>query len=60
MKEQLFYVAGNIDTLNDKTDFRIGGFVQIGTMDQARQYLQQKQKGSQQKLKLFQLVEMEI
>jgi len=60
MKDQLFYVAGNVDRFEDKSELHLGGFVQTGTVDEARRYLQEKQKNSQQKLKLFQLVEMEV
>lgn len=60
MAQNIFYVAGNVDQWDGKAELHLGGFVQTGDIEQARHYLQEKQKGSQQKLKLFQLVELEI
>lgn len=60
MAQDIFYVAGNIDQWDGKSELHLGGFVQTGNLEQAHRYLQEKQKVSQQKLKLFQLVELEV
>lgn len=60
MQQQIFFVAGHIDHDQGRDDFRIGGFVQTGTLQQAQQYIAEKQRTSQNKLRLYQLTEMEV
>ena len=60
MQEKIFYVAGHVEHDEDKVDFRIGGFVQSGTLQEAQQYIAQKQRTSQNKLRLYQLTELQV
>ena len=60
MQQQIFFVAGHVDRDEDQEEFRIGGFVQTGTLQQAQQYIAEKQRTSQNKLRLYQLTELEV
>lgn len=62
--QHINYVAAtprkNFDD-SSKIDLSLGGFIQTGTIDDAKRYFAQKKKEtSDGKIKLYQLVEMEI
>lgn len=58
MGENMYFVAASIWN-NEKQDLSLEGFVRRGTLEEAKQYLEDKRQGKKDEIKLYKLVEVD-
>ena len=62
MEEQMHYVAAHywVTASDERPQLGLEGFIQTGSLEEAKQYLKIKQGKTRDKVKLFKLVEVEV